>query len=377
MSTEEMSCDLLVVGAGIVGLAHAYEAARRGLRVIVIERDAACIGASVRNFGFVTVTGQRSGASWARALRSREVWADVAPRAGIEVVHRGLWLAARRPEALAVLEAFMATEMGAASGCELLSPAAAAARFAALDTDALQAVLYSPHELRVESRTAIPRLAAWLAAAHGVQFRFGEAVLAVQTPRVQTARARYRAERVVVCGGAELNGLFAPLWQPHALRLCQLQMLRVRPQPGFQLEGSVMGDLSLVRYEGYAALPEAAALRARLQAEEGASLDHGIHLIVVQSADGSLVVGDSHHYGPVLPPFALDEVDALILRHLRESLRLTEATVTERWVGTYPVSASAPCLVLAPDAATRAVAVTSGTGASTAFGLAQEVFEQW
>ena len=31
-------------------------------------------------------------------------------------------------------------------------------------------------------------------------------------------------------------------------------------------------------------------------------LENGVHLIVVQSADGSLVVGDSHHYGPHTRP---------------------------------------------------------------------------
>ncbi|QPF74579.1 TIGR03364 family FAD-dependent oxidoreductase [Roseateles sp. DAIF2] len=372
---QDNHCDLLVVGAGIVGLAHAWQGAKRGLRVIVLERDAACVGASIRNFGFVTVTGQKAGASWARAARSREVWAELAPRAGIAIEQRGLWVAARRPEAAAVLEAFMATEM--AADCSLLTPTEAQARHPALRGEDLSAVLLSPGELRVESRDAIPRLAAWLAEAHGVDFRFGEAVLAVEAPRVLSARAEYRAERVVVCGGAELNGLFAPLWAPHGLHLCQLQMLRVRPQPGFRLAGAVMGDLSLVRYEGYAALPEAQALRARLRAEEGESLDHGIHLIVVQSADGSLVVGDSHHYGPVLPPFASEAVDALILRHLREALHLEHCEVLERWVGTYPSSPQVPCLALAPDAATRVVTVTSGTGASTAFGLAEEVFAAW
>ncbi|MDC8771122.1 TIGR03364 family FAD-dependent oxidoreductase [Roseateles albus] len=370
-----MKYDLLVVGAGIVGLAHAYTAARRGLKVLVLERDAACVGASIRNFGFVTVTGQKAGASHARARRSRQVWAEVAPLAGIDVVHTGLFLAAERPEAHAVLQAFMATEM--AEACELLSPAEAADRNAALRTEHLQSVLYSPHELRVESRTAIPRLTTWLATAHGVEFRFGEAVLAVDTPHVQTARASYQAERVVVCGGAELNGLFANSWLPHRLRMCQLQMLRVRPEPGFKLPASVMGDLSLVRYEGYSELKEASALRARLEQEEAASLAHGIHLIVVQSADGSLVVGDSHHYGPVLPPFASEEVDALILRHLRMSLHIKNVEVTERWVGTYPSSATEPCLVEAPAANTRLVTVTSGTGASTAFGLAEEVLNNW
>lgn len=104
------------------------------------------------------------------------------------------------------------------------------------------------------------------------------------------------------------------------MKRCRLQMLRVRPQPGFALGAGVMGDLSLLRYGGYAILPEAAALRARLKQEETASLAAGIHLIVVQSADGTLVVGDSHHDYATPDPFAVAAVDRLILRHLCETL---------------------------------------------------------
>lgn len=367
--------DVIVVGAGIVGLAHAYTAALRGLKTLVIERDAACLGASIRNFGFVTVTGQRAGAHWSRAMRSRDIWAGIAPQAGIDVVHQGLWMTARRPAAHAVLQAFMETDMSA--GCELLTPEAAARRHAALNIDGLQSVLYSPHELRVESRTAIPRLTAWLHEAKGVDFRFGEAVVEIDTPRVRTTRGEYAAERIAVCTNAAPGGLFAPVWEEHGVRQCQLQMLRVRPQSGFQLQGSVMGDLSLIRYEGYATLSPATHLRSQLEQEETASLAHGIHLIVVQSADGTLVVGDSHHYGAAVQPFASDDVDALILRHLREALHLSEATVVERWVGTYPSSSAVPCIIHTPSDAVRAVTVTSGSGASTALGLAEEVFAAW
>ena len=206
---------------------------------------------------------------------------------------------------------------------------------------------------------------------------FGEAVLEVETPRVRTSRATLHAERVAVCTNIELNGLFADRLTPHSLRLCQLQMLRVQPEPGFKLPGSVMADLSLVRYHGYSKLPAAAKLLEQIEQEEGESLAHGIHLIVVQSADDSLVVGDSHHYGPVLEPFADQRVDELILKHLHEALKLKEAKVTERWVGTYPSSATTDCLIDKPDDATRMVLVTSGTGASTAFGIAEEVFDAW
>ncbi|MES2531533.1 MAG: TIGR03364 family FAD-dependent oxidoreductase [Pseudomonadota bacterium] len=367
--------DLIVVGAGIVGLAHAYTAAKRGLKVCVVERDAACVGASIRNFGFITVTGQGAGETWRRARRAREVWGEVAPQAGIAALHHGLFLTAFRPMALEVLEEFMGTSM--AEGCELLDVADAARRAPVLELDGAQGVLYSPHEMRVESRTAIGLLASWLAESMGVTFRFSEAVLEVATPMVRTSRATLHAERVAVCTNTDLNGLFADRITPHGLRLCQLHMLRVQPEPGFKLPGSVMADLSLVRYHGYSKLPAAARLLEQLKREEGESLDHGIHLIVVQSADGSLVVGDSHHYGPVLEPFADQHVDDLILRHLHATLKLQEARVTERWVGTYPSSPSTDCLIDQPDEATRLVLVTSGTGASTAFGIAEEVFNAW
>ena len=54
-------------------------------------------------------------------------------------------------------------------------------------------------------------------------------------------------------------------------------------------------------------------------------------------------------------------MDALILRHLRETLQLRSCEVTERWVGTYPSSAETDCLIDRPDDATRVVLVTSGT----------------
>ncbi|MGZ3368324.1 MAG: FAD-dependent oxidoreductase, partial [Caulobacteraceae bacterium] len=56
--------DLAVIGGGVIGLAHAYWAARAGLRVAVVEKDPRANGASIRNFGFVTVTGQERGDSW-------------------------------------------------------------------------------------------------------------------------------------------------------------------------------------------------------------------------------------------------------------------------------------------------------------------------
>src|ERR1700731_510657 len=88
MTTFSGRFDLAVVGAGIIGLATALAAVRRGLRVVVVDRDAQANGASVRNFGFITVTGQERGSMWVRARRTREVWLEVAAAAGVQIVAR-------------------------------------------------------------------------------------------------------------------------------------------------------------------------------------------------------------------------------------------------------------------------------------------------
>jgi len=241
--------DLAVVGAGIVGLAHALAAARRGLRVVVLDREAEAIGASLRNFGFVTVTGQAAGATWRRALRTRDVWDEIAPRAGIPIEQRGLVVAARRPEAMAVLEAFEAGEMGA--DCALLTPAEATARLPALRAEALDGALWSPHERRVESRTAIPRLAGWLEEAKGVTIHRSAHVHAAGRGRLETTRGRFRAERIVVCPGDERLALFPERFGELGIGRVRLQMMKVMPaEPVPHLGAAVMSDLSLVRYPG-------------------------------------------------------------------------------------------------------------------------------
>ncbi len=366
--------DVAIVGAGIVGLAHALAAARRGKRVVVIDRDAQANGASIRNFGFITVTGQQAGACWERAMRTRDVWDEVAAAAGIQVAHAGLVVATRRTEATRVIETFAATDMG--RDCRLLTPAEAREIVPNLRHDQLDGALFSPHERRVESRTAIAKLAAWLAQAHGVTFLRSTHVRHVDPPRLETTAGTIYADATVVCAGDEFRTLFPERIAAYGLTRCKLQMLRLAPARGMPrptLGAAVMTDLSLVRYLGYAELPEAAALKARLVHEQAAHLDNGIHLIAVQSADGSLVVGDSHHYGETPDPFGSMAVDQLILDEFDVVLDMPGYAPVETWTGIYASAADRLMLVDRPTDAVRIVIVTSGTGASTGFAIAEEV----
>ena len=96
---------------------------------------------------------------------------------------------------------------------------------------------------------------------------------------------------------------------------------------------------------------------------------------MVQSADGSLVVGDSHHYGATPDPFAPEAVDELILDEFRHVVALPEPAVGERWIGTYASAPDRLMLVDRPADAVRLVVITSGTGASTSFAIAEEVID--
>jgi FAD dependent oxidoreductase TIGR03364 len=363
----EDTFDVAIVGAGIVGLAHALAARRLGLRAIVLDRDAQANGASIRNFGFVTVTGQEQGRVWRLARRSRHIWAEIARQAGIAIEQQGLLMIAQRPEAEAVLHAFLKTDM--AEGCAWLSRAEAEARIGPMRPDQLCGALTSSIDLRVESRTAIPALARWLEESD-VVIRRGVAVHGIDSGRLDTSIGTVRADAIVVCPGDDLATLFPDTLAGAGLTRCKLHMMRLAP-PAYRLPATVMSDLSLVRYLGYAALPEAAALKARIENEQPDHLANGVHLIVAQSADGSLIVGDSHHYATTPDPFAPDRVDALILDEFRAVFG-HQFPVIERWIGTY-ASGAGHSIVETPMDGVRLVVVTSGTGASTAFALAEEV----
>ena len=131
-------------------------------------------------------------------------------RVGIRIEHVGLCVAARRPEARHVLEAFKATDMGRA--CEMITPETATARIPTLRQQSIVGALWSPHELRVESREAVPRLANWLEKTAGLVHTWYHKhhVLNEPPPIMQARLVLANATRVVLANALAVLGLSAP-----------------------------------------------------------------------------------------------------------------------------------------------------------------------
>ena len=367
---SDKTYDVVVVGGGIVGLASAYAAVKKGLSVAVVERQSQNKDASVRNFGFVTVSGQRRGEHWQRAMHSRNVWAEVAPKAGIQVEHRGLHMLMQRPEAVDVAEAFLKTEMG--KDCRLLTLSEINEVVPYLKKG--EGVLYSPHELRVESNTAIAKLAHWLEQVQGVDFYNQTTVTSVDLPEVHTSRGVLKTEHCVVCPGADFTSLYPDVLATTKAKMCTLNMMRVMPKQAFKLNAAVMSDLSFARYDGFAQLPEAEPLKNLLDDIQSVERQAGVHLIVVQSADGSLIIGDSHDYSDRELPFRDTRIDDLIINEFHRVMGVGEIDITQHWLGVYP-SANEVVFKTSPEKGVVIGSVTGGTGASTGFAFGEELID--
>ncbi len=368
----EQRCDDAVVGAGILGLAHAWHLARRGRRVAVFEGSPRAQGASIRNFGMLWPVGQPAGERRELALRSLALWQEVLTAAKLWHARCGSLHLAYREDEAAVLEEFAPRHPEG----RLLDAPAALARAPALEPKGLRAALWSPWETCVDPREVVSRLPDWLAREHGVRLVAGRTVRAWEPPFLEAGGERWWAERLFVCPGDEGGPLFPQALAAAGLLRCKLQMLRAAPPaPDWKLGPMLAGGLTLRHYEAFADCPSLPALRARV-ARESPDLDRfGIHVMASQNGRGELVLGDSHEYGDAIAPFDRVEIEALILDYLAGFLRVPGLRVTERWHGIYAKCPDAPWWIGHPAPGAVVVTGVGGAGMTLSFGLAEQVVE--
>jgi len=362
---------IAVIGGGILGLAHAYTAARRGHSVTLFERGHAATGASIRNFGMIWPIGQPPGEMHQMALRSREIWTEVLSSARLSYLPTGSLHVAYHDDEAEVLREFAAIAPPAGYNCEWLDASGVLERSDAVQPRGLKGGVWSAAELTVDPRLVIRRLPSYLREL-GVAVKSGSAVTRIDLPRVETGAESFEADLAVVCSGDDFETLFPGLFRASELTRCKLQMMRTAPQPGgWQLGPALAAGLTLRFYKAFQMCTTLGKLKERITLEKPEYEKYLIHVLVSQTADGAITLGDSHEYGAAVDIFDKAEIDELTMREAESFLRLPDFRVAERWHGVYSLHSAKPFFEAEPAPGVHIVTAPGGSGMTLSFGLAE------
>ncbi|SDN03839.1 FAD dependent oxidoreductase TIGR03364 [Lentzea albidocapillata subsp. violacea] len=427
------SVDLVVVGAGIVGLAHAWHAVQRGLSVAVVERDEHAAGASVRNFGHGCFTAQ-DGVAFSYAMTAREQWLKLAREAGFWLRESGSVVVARAEDELEVLREFAEVRdvellnnptkgsfnnprvgsfnnphVGSFNNSGVGSfnnpgvgpfnnsgvgsfndPRAGLFNNSSvgsfndpqvglfnnpttglLNNPSILGAAFLPLDIRVDPREAVHAIAGLLND-RGVTFHWSTNVLTIEPGLIRTSRGEIRCRAAVVAVGHDIDRFFPEIAEKREVQRCQLRMLRVAHDG--VIDPAVLTGFSMLRYDAFARCPSIERVRERLTNDHPELVEAGLNLMFTQLPDGSLTIGDTHHYSRTVGPYRSEDLDDLVLTETARLLGVPSLRVLERWRGIY-ASAPEPFLTATPAPLTRAVSVTSGIGMTTALGLAPAVLD--
>jgi glycine/D-amino acid oxidase-like deaminating enzyme len=296
--------DVVVIGAGVVGAACAFYAARAGLDVTVLERGAVGGGTTSRGEGNILVSDKGQGPELELALASRRLWLDLGAELGneaFELEEKGGVVVATSAPGLTMLGDFAREQHRAGVEAVQVTADRLADHEPHLADDLPGGVLY-PQDMQVQPVLAAASL---LAAARGMGARVvtGETVTGAELTRdgrvsaVRTSHGSHPAGAVVNAAGtwgsavADLFGAPVP----------------VLPRRGFVLVTEPLPRV--VRHKVYSAD----------YVENVASDDAGLETsaVVEGTRGGTVLIGASRERVGFDPTLSVDVVRTLAAQAVR------------------------------------------------------------
>ncbi len=362
----------VVVGAGILGTVHALFALARGAQVVHLERDALPSGATVRNFGLIWVSGRAAGREVSLALRSRELWQQVADEVpGVGFRANGSLTLVKTEGEMQVAERAMAREDADLREFALLTHDEVLARNPALEGK-FEAGLWCGRDAAVESRAALGALREAMAATGRYEYLSGRELVGLSDNEVLDHQGAYHTgDQVWICLGANLSGFGAELFENEPLRRVRLNMAETRPL-GRELTTSVADGDSFRYYPGFR--DDAGEL---LEPQESLASRYAIQLLCQQRLHGGLTIGDTHEPDA---PGLFETVDApmdLVVAAARGLIGDDLPAIERRWSGVYhQMALDSDELYYRSDLARGVTAITGagGRGMTLAPAIAEESF---
>ncbi|WP_290797113.1 TIGR03364 family FAD-dependent oxidoreductase [Flavihumibacter sp. UBA7668] len=376
--------DLIVIGAGALGTFHAYHAAKRGWKVLLLEKDEKPSDATVRNFGMVIPSGMSQGKWKEHGRRSMEIYKSIQAEFDITVRSYGsVYLASNQTECILTEELATLNEQEGYP-CEMLSKEDCLVKYPGLRASYCQGGLFFPGELTVEPRRMIHHLIAYLREQYKLSYKPNTLVKSIEykTDRcwVETSGLeKYSSTHVILCSGREFKLLYPHLFAKSAIEVSKLQMLQTTPMQEYVLNGAVLGGLSIRRYESFRECPSYEPLQAG--EIDTVFKKWGIHVLFKQAQDGSIIIGDSHEYADVNSTDALgyeykQVIEDIILQEAQRMFRFPHWNIARQWNGFYAQCKEKDIFHHQADTNVQIITAIGGKGMTASASLAESTIQK-
>jgi FAD dependent oxidoreductase TIGR03364 len=339
--------DLIVIGGGNLGTFHAYHALLKGKTVLMIEKDAEPIEATVRNFGQIVPSGQALENWFEYGRESLAIYKNIQSKFDITVRQNGSYYFASDDQEMTLLEETRALFKLENYSSTLLNRKSCYERFQNLNTDYYKGGLFFPEEISVEPRTMVHRVRQMLIQDFGLDFLNNTLVKNCEVEngicKIQTAdNQTFYSEKVALCSGYEFKILFPEIFKASQMKICKLNMMQTFPMPEVKLNGNILSGLSIRRYDSF---KSCSSYKNLITPEwQKPYQQWGIHLLFKQAINGSIIIGDSHEYADTDEnaklPLGIDmEINCLILKEAKRIMNLPDWKIQNYWAGYYAQSA--------------------------------------
>ncbi len=365
---------LAVIGAGIVGVTIALEAAQAGLDVTIFERHSEPYGASVRNFGLIWISGRANGEELRLALAARRQWehlASLAPEIGFRP--RGSVTLFTRQDELNLARAALTNDPRNQRGLSILD--SSQLNDMGLDiADNVIGGLYCEQDASVEPGKAVPALVRHLKKFANVTVELGAEVDRVNDGVITLASGTsFHFDAIVAATGASYGGFLTRHFRPEAIGLGTTRLLMAQSKPIEQRISPSIADADTMRYYPFFQFQDAPAL-----ADQPELLSRfGTQLLMVQRAGGEFTLGDTHNYDPG-GEFQIDiSISAYFIQKANALLPNVNLELATVWEGYYSRALDTKRAYVAKRLQDNFLLVTGtgGRGMTMAPAIAQETVE--
>lgn len=378
--TPKNTKTIAIVGGGIVGLAHAYQAYLRGFKVLIFEKEERQIGASVRNFGLIWPIGQASGTPLAMALESRKIWEILAQKASFNFFPNTSLHLAYHDDEWRVLADFYEKNQDNSYQVELLTKNKVLHHSNSINPEKLKGGLWSKTEANVHPVEAVRQISAFLAHQEHIQFFPKTAINRIEGERLYSGKHSWQADKILICTGSDFEILFPEKFERAPLQKCKLQMMRTKAESLPAKQGPTLcAGLTLRHYDAFKNCDGLKDLDARYNATAPLYKQFGIHVLAVQNYLGEWVLGDTHEYGHTFEPFDSNRLNDLVLDYLASFFKnADQLVIKETWHGIYAKhTAGEVAHTEEVTAHTHIITGLGGAGMTLSFGLAAQHFRDW